>query len=88
MSEMIASLDSSNSRLSSSCVSDAAWGWEVANGIKVLCAWAHTVRGDLKPCELNGCKGKLVRVEGYAVPSAYVKPVDRLVETAGDVICP
>ena len=62
--------------------------WRMAS--RYFFAWAHTVTGDLKSCKLNCvcCKDKLVWVKCYAVSPTNVKPVNRLVEAAADIVCP
>lgn len=60
------------------------------DGVKVLLAWPHIVRGDLESRKLDSVmtKHKLVRVEGDAMASADVEPVNCLEEALGEVVCP
>ena len=71
-------------------LSDVVWGRKVADCIKVLFAWTHTVVCDLEFCKLYfvRCEDEHGGVECYTMLPTDVKPVDCLVEAAADVICP
>lgn len=71
-------------------VSDVGWCRKVTDCIKILCAWPHTVKGDLESRKLDSVssKHKLVRVEYDAIVAAEVKPVDCLEKALCEVICP
>ena len=60
---------------------------EVANGIEVLPAWAHSVIGDFKARKLDSVRteDELVRVKGDAVVSANIQPINCLPEARTEV---
>ena len=71
-------------------VGDVTGCREVADCIEVFLAWPDAVVGDLESRKLDcvGSEHEFLRVEGDAVPSTEVEPVDSLIKASVEVVSP